>query len=1062
MRSKFKWIFTLLLALTMQFSFAQEKTITGVVTDANGPLPGVNVVVKGTQRGVSSGFDGKYSIKAKEGETLVFSFMGMREVAKVVGASNVMNTVMQSDAKQIGEVVVTSFGVKRDKKTLGFSTPKINSEELTAAKSTNITNQIGGKIAGLRVSGSGGSFTGSSVIIRGFTTFTGSNQPLYVVDGVPIDNSGGNNQLQQGASSSNRAIDINPEDVENLVVLKDAASTAIYGARGASGVILITTKKGKKGAGTVSFTSSLTVGTVNRLPEYQNEYAQGSQGQLTQADIGSVNNSPDSSWFAGSWGPRINGQVITNSFGQKEVLQAYPDNIKEIFKPSLNVQNNLSFSGATDKSSYRIAIGNTDETYVLDNNRMKRTTLTFSGNSQVTDKLNVGLSFTYTSNNSVRTLQGNQLSNPLFRAYFIPRTYNLSGLPFEDSLGNQLYAGSEDHPLWSIKHNVYNDKVDRVFGNFNMKYDFTSWLNAEFKIGSDFYNFKSNGFDEVGNRGGGFTGAGGSKVGGLINSATNVHNVNSYLTLNAVRKIDNFTFSTTLGNETVYNTTFDSEVVGLGLVVPGFNQIKNTNTYFPATATTRSKVFGLFGDLTVEYKKFLSLNVKARNDWSSTLSKENNSIFYPGVSGSFVLTEAIPSLKLNDKINLIKFRASLGEVGKSPSSYRTNTYYDKANASDGFGPEIKFPYDGLSGYTLSDVAGNPNLTPEFTREVAYGAELGFFNNRLSIDGTIYNRTTRNVILPVPVSATSGVTRVYQNAGRLSTKGVEVMVSGTPVKTENFRWDLGVNYTQFKSVVEELAPGVDNIFLGGFSTPNIRLVAGDEYGQIYGTAYQRDANGNFLIQPTTKPDGSPNPNAGLLLATPNVQKLGNPNPKFTMGVTNTFTYKNLSLYALVDIKKGGDQYSRNIADVQRNGVAIETTEYPRFLEDGVTLNKPYLYQGVYASGPDAGKPNTTWITAQGYYGNNGKYVASEGFIYDTSWYRLRELALTYKFGKNVLNNTAFKQIELGVFGRNLFLKAPNYPHFDPEQNALGVSNAQGLEFNSLPNTRTIGGNLKIVF
>ncbi|MFK7031741.1 SusC/RagA family TonB-linked outer membrane protein [Flavobacterium oreochromis] len=1060
MRSKFKWIFTLLLALTMQFSFAQEKTITGVVTDANGPLPGVNVVVKGTQRGVSSGFDGKYSIKAKEGETLVFSFMGMREVAKVVGASNVMNTVMQSDAKQIGEVVVTSFGVKRDKKTLGFSTPKINSEELTAAKSTNITNQIGGKIAGLRVSGSGGSFTGSSVIIRGFTTFTGSNQPLYVVDGVPIDNSGGNNQLQQGASSSNRAVDINPEDVESLVVLKDAASTSIYGARGASGVILITTKKGKKGVGTVTFTSSVAVGNVNRLPEYQNEYAQGNLGKLTTGNIGSV--TKPGGWFIGSWGPRINGQEIVNSFGQKEILQAYPDNIKDIFKTAINTQNNLSFSGGTDKSSYRIAIGNTEETYVIDNNRMKRTSMTFSGNSQVTDKLNVGLSLTYTNNNSVRTLQGNQLSNPLFRAYFIPRTYNLSGLPFEDEKGTQLYAGGEDNPYWSIKHNLYNDKVDRIFGNFNLRYDFNSWLNAELKVGSDFFNLKSNGFDEIGNRGGGFTGTGGRLVGGVVNNITNVHNINTYLTLNAVRKFNDFTFSATLGNETVNNSRFGSEIIGVGLVIPGFNQIKNTNTYFPSSGTTKTKTYGIFGDLTVEYKKILSLNVKARNDWSSTLAKENNSIFYPGVSGSFVLTEAFPAIKMDDKINLIKFRASLGEVGKGAPAYITKTYYDVSNASDGFGPEIKFPYDGLSGYTLNDVAGNPNLTPEFTREFAYGAEFGFFNNRLTIDGSIYNRTTRNVILPVPVSATSGVTRVYQNAGRLSTKGVEVMVSGTPVKTENFRWDLGVNYTQFKSVVEELAPGVDNIFLGGFSTPNIRLVAGDEYGQIYGTAYQRDANGNLLIQPTINPDGKPNPNAGLLIPTANVQKIGNPNPKFTMGVTNTFTYKNISLYALVDVRKGGDQYSRNIADVQRNGVAIETAEYPRFLADGVTLNKPYLFQGVYASGPDAGKPNTTMITAQSYYGNAGKYAAAEGFIYDTSWYRLRELALTYKLGKKALNNSIFKQIELGVFGRNLFLRAPNYPHFDPEQNALGVSNAQGLEFNSLPSTRTIGGNLKIVF
>jgi hypothetical protein len=322
---------------------------------------------------------------------------------------------------------------------------------------------------------------------------------------------------------------------------------------------------------------------------------------------------------------------------------------------------------------------------------------------------------------------------------------------------------------------------------------------------------------------------------------------------------------------------------------------------------------------------------------------------------------------------------------------------------------------------------------------------------LTVDATLYNRNTRNVILYVPVSGTSGVTSALQNAGKLSTKGLELLVSGTPIKTANFSWDLGVNYTQFKSMVDELAPGVTNIFLGGFTTPNIRLVAGDEYGQIYGNAYQRNAAGKLLINPST----------GLPLATAGVQKIGNPNPKFTMGITNTFAYKNLSLFVLLDVREGGQQYSRNIADVQRNGVAIETAEFARFNADG-SANTPYLYEGVYASGANAGQPNTVKVNAQNYYGNSGKYVAAEGYIYDTSWFRVREMALNYKLSSKVLANSPFKQVELGVFGRNLFLNAPNYPHFDPEQNALGISNAQGLEFNSLPNSRTFGLNVNLVF
>ena len=1037
MKFKMKWIFTLLVALSVQFSFAQEKTVSGVVSDASGPIPGANVVVKGTKNGVQTDFDGKFSIKAKTGDVLVVSFVGMQEASAKVGATNTVNFKLQA-GNALNEVVVTSFGIKRDRKSLGYSTSKIDAAELTAAKSTNVTNQLSGKVAGVRVSGSGGAFTGSSVIIRGFTTFTGSNQPLYVVDGVPIDNSGGATPLQTGPSLSNRAIDINPDDIENIVVLKDAASTALYGSRGASGVILITTKKGQKGeTSTITFNSSTNVGNVNRLPEYQNEYAQGNNGIYGNA-------------LSTSWGPKIAGQTVKNSFGNDEMLQAYPNNVKDIFKTSITQQSNLSFSGGSAKSTYRIAYGNTQETYVIDNNKLNRNNLTFSGSTQVNDKLNIGASMAYTNNNSNRTLQGNQLSNPLFRAYITPRSYDLTGLPFENATGGQTYFGGEDNPYWTIKNNKYSDRVNRVIANVNARYDFTSWLNADFRIGSDFYNLTSKGFDEKGNRGGGFTGSAGNGVGGIVDANQNVHNLNSYFTLNANKKFGDFAVTGSIGNEFNSNHSFSSSVRGYGLVVPTFNNIKNALTYVPSTGTSNTKLFGVFADVAVEYKKFLSLNVKARNDWSSTLAADNNSIFYPAVSGSFVLTEAFSGLK-NDKINLIKFRASVGEVGKGAPAYGTDSYFVGAGASDGFGPVINFPFNSQAGFTLSNTAGNNELTPEFTREVSFGADLAFFNNRLTVDATLYNRNTRNVILYVPVSGTSGVTSALKNAGKLSTKGLELLVSGTPIKTANFSWDLGVNYTQFKSMVDELAPGVTNIFLGGFTTPNIRLVAGDEYGQIYGNAYQRNAAGKLLINPAT----------GLPLATAGVQKIGNPNPKFTMGITNTFAYKNLSLFVLLDVREGGQQYSRNIADVQRNGVAIETAEFARFNADG-SANKPYLYEGVYASGANAGQPNTVKVTAQDYYGNSGKYVAAEGYIYDTSWFRVREMALNYKLSSKVLANSPFKQVELGVFGRNLFLNAPNYPHFDPEQNALGISNAQGLEFNSLPNSRTFGLNVNLVF
>jgi len=1051
MKKLLQSLFILLFIATS--AIAQDRTITGTVTASEDgmPLPGVSVKIKGASGGTTTGADGKYSVKiSRQATALEFSSIGFLSQSRNIGSSNSINVILESDAKSLNEVVVTSFGVQRDKKSLGYSTTKIDADVLTASKATNITNQFAAKVPGVRVQGSGGAFTGSSVIIRGMTTFTGSNQPLYVIDGVPIDNSGGGTPLQTGPSMSNRAIDINPEDVENVVVLKDAAATSIYGSRGASGVILITTKKGKKGEkGTITFSTNYAFGNINRLPEYQNEYAQGNNGLLTQANIGDA--TVLGSGVSTSWGPKIVGQTITNSFGQKEILQAYPDNVKDIFKQSYNLQNNLSFSGGTDKSTFRIAYGNSTETYIIDNNKLKRNNLTFSGTTDVTSKLTVGASITYTNTSSIRTLQGNQLSNPLFRAYFTPRSYNLTDLPFEDANGNQLWFGGEDHPYWTIKYNKYNDEVNRVLGNVNAKYKFTDWLNADLKVGSDFYNLKSKGFDEIGNRGGGFAGASSRLVGGVVDQVNNVRNVSSYFTLNANRTFGSFNLSGTIGNEINQNYVGNAQVIGYSLVVPHFNNLKNALTYNPAFGSSKTRLMGIFADFVADYKGYLSLNVKARNDYSSTLTSANRSIFYPAAALSFVATDAFPELKSERYVNLIKLRASIGEVGKGAPAYSTETYYDKSAASDGTGAVINFPYNGLAGFTLNNGAGNPDITPEFTREISFGTELGFFKNRLTVDATYYTRNTRSVILSVPYSATSGITSVVKNAGKLSTKGFELLIGGTPIRSNDFSWDISVNYTKYKSVVEELAPGVANIFLGGFTTPNIRLVAGDEYGQIYGSAYQRNAEGKLLISPTT----------GLPLASADVVKIGNPNPKYTMGISNTFTYKSFSLFTLLDIREGGDQYSRNIADVQRNGVAAETGEFPRFEADGVTQSKPYLFEGVYASGANAGQPNTINVRAQDYYGNTGKYVAAEGYIFDTSWFRIREASLSYRLPSDLIGKNVFKSIELGVFGRNLYLRAKNYPHFDPEQNALGISNAQGLEFNSLPSTRTFGVNLKIV-
>ena len=1027
-------------------AYAQNRTITGTVIgkDDGLPIPGVSVLVKGTKLGTQTGGDGKYKITIP-GETtvLTFSFVGYAVKDVATTASNTLNIVLDVNSKLLNEVVVTtSFGIQRDKKSLGYGATVVSNDDLTEGRTTNITNALAAKVSGVQVSGSGGAFTGSSVIIRGFTTFTGSNQPLYVVDGIPIDNggpTGGPTALQTGATVSNRGSDINEDDIENVTVLKGAAATVLYGSRAASGAILITTKKGNKTAkNNIDFTTSYGNGVVDRFPKYQNTYAQGTLGNYNPG-------------LNTSWGPTIAGQQVTNAFGNTETLTAYPNNVKSIFQHSNSLQNNISFTGGGEKTTFRVSYGNDYETYLIKNNVLKRNNLSFNGRTEITSKFRIGTSFSYVNSQSTRTVQGNNLSNPLFRGWFLPRSYDLAGQPYQDANGNQLYFGAEDNPLWSINHNLYHDQVNRVLGNINATYDLTSWLTADLRLGTDSYNQKSNGFDEIGNKGGGFN-ASNVGVGGVQELQYNFRSIEEIFTLTAQKRFGDFNFSGTLGNEiTQVGNNFD-QVYGFALVIPGFNNLKNTLTYQPSNGSTTTRLLGYYADVAVDYKKFFTLNVKARNDYSSTLLKANRSIFYPAVAGSFVMTEAFPELKTKN-VNLIKFRANVGKVGKSPGAYNTDSYFVKGGATDGFGPVVNFPFPStlgsLAGYELADNAGNPNLKPEFTTEIELGGEFAFFNNRLTFDGSVYRKRTTNVLLSVPVSPSSGVSSLFLNAGQLTTKGIELSLGITPLKTRNFSYTINTTFTSFKSVVDALAPGVPNIFLGGFTTPQIRLVAGQEYGQIYGTDYQRDANGNVLIQSTGA-------NAGLPVGpTPDLKNIGNPNPKWIMGINNNITFKGIYIGALLDIRHGGVQYARNIADLQRNGAAAETAEFPRFNSDG-TIATPYTFTGVYANG----QPNTTAISAQSYYGNSGKYVAAAGYIYDTSWFRIREANIGYTFPKSMLAHTPFGRASIGAFARNLYFNAPHYPHFDPEQNALGVSNAQGLEFNSLPNTRTIGVNLKV--
>jgi TonB-linked SusC/RagA family outer membrane protein len=1039
-------LFSVLL-LCYSVADAQNKTITGTVTarEDRQPIPGASIKVEGTTIGTVTSGNGKFSIQVPANSTLLISFIGYTAQKVKVGTENDYQIVLVEDSKNLEEVVVTSFGIQRDKKTLGYGVSKVSSESLTKAPTPDITNALAGKVAGVQISGSGGGFTSSNVTIRGFSSIMRSNQPLYVIDGVPIDNGGGANTVNAGVASSSRASDVNPEDIESISVLKGAAATVLYGSRAASGVILITTKKGKQGAKSeVSFTSNTSWGTINRFPDYQNEYAQGSKGiygkDASPAQVYKWD--PKST----SWGPRIAGQQVTDILGNTVTLQAYPDNVRDILQTQLALDNTINFSGASDKYNYRVSYGNNTQDALVPGNKLYKNT--FSGNlgATISDKLKMNTSFSYINNKSNRTQAGNQGANPLWRAIYAPRSYDISGLPVTDAAGGHIwYSSSEENPYWSIDHITTSQELNRFFGNLNLKYDFTSWLQADLKVGVDVFNNNFTGFDDKGVRSNGNTSSAGA--GGIIERQDMTRNLSSYFTLTANKTFGDFNLSGTLGNEILSNYDKTIIAVGKSITIPGFANLKNFTTFSAEDRFFRTRLMGFFGDLSVGYKSYLNLNVKARNDFSSTLSKKNRSIFYPAVAVSFVPTEVFPELK-GKVLTSAKIRANVGEVGKGANAYDASTVYGTAGASDGFSSTaVNFPFNNMAGYTYANASGNEDILPEFTREIELGTELSFFDNRLSLDFSVYKRDSRNLIFNVPVPPSSGFTSQVKNAGKLSTKGLEFLLSGTPVKTASFTWEAMLNFTTFKSVVKELAPGVSQISLGGFTSPNVQAVAGQTYGLIYSNMYQRDAQGRMVIKAN-----------GLPQATNEVGVVGNPNPKFTAGLTNTFTYKDFSFSFLLDFKYKGDVLSRTVGDLRINGVARETAEFDRFNADG-TVSTPYLFEGVHADG----SPNTTRVSAQDYWGLQGKYVAWEGYVLDATFLKLREATFSYSLPKALLARTKFiSRLQLSVYGRNLLTYAPDFPHLDPEQNVLGVGNARGLEFGIQPVARIFGATLRATF
>ncbi|MEM9685527.1 MAG: SusC/RagA family TonB-linked outer membrane protein, partial [Bacteroidota bacterium] len=1050
--------FTLLLVFLMQISFAQERTITGNITDQDGVvLPGASVIVKGTSKGTQSDFDGNYTISASTGEILVFSYVGQKTLERTVGSSNVMNVRLEQDATELEGVVVTALGIRSKPRELSYAIQTVDAEEIENTNEVNIASALSSKAAGVQVTASSGSVGASANIrIRGNTSINRTNSPLFVIDGVPIDNSSSLN-VTGGVDNSNRAIDINQNDIASINILKGVAAQTLYGLRAANGVILITTKSGKSGKPRVTVTSNIAFTEANQFPELQKEYAQG------RPDGGApIWRGPDTG-EGFSWGPAIsslefdgdtsypydrNGRLVPTGMGNGTPARAY-DNLT-FFRVGILSDFNVSVSGGTDNIRYFVSGGKLDQIGISPTEKFGRTSFRANISADLTDRITLSASGTYANSGGRRVQRGSNISGIMLGLLRTTPTFdNGNGLTGGEAAANPIAyvnpdgsqrsyrGGIYDNPYWTVARNPSFDDVNRFIGNLQLDYQLTDWLAIKGTYGYDrFDDSRTLGIDV-----GSATDVNGSVT---YRDESNQDITSQLLFLFNKDFSEKLNLGATFGFDHYTSKRIIRRTDGFGLTIPGFFHISNSASQTNQEFINRRELRAALGNVTLGYDNTLFINASLRNDWSSTLPADNNSFQSYSVGGSLVFSEFIDE---SSWLSYGKLRGSWGRTGNDAQIYATETYYNPGTADgDGFITGNVFPLFSSVAFERSALLGNDDLKPETTTEFEVGAEFRLFDSRITLDVAYYNKETVDQIIQVTQPATTGFTNRVINAGTVSNSGWEISTNITPVRTDNFTWDLNVNYTQFENVVEELVEGIEPILLNGFVGTSSRAVAGESYGAIFGSRWLRDENGNQLVDDN-----------GLAIADPTNGVIGDPVPDFTVGIRNTVSYKNLSLTALLDIRKGGDVWCGTCGILDYFGVSKATGE----LREG-----SYVVQGVRQSD---GQPNTTEVPYADPAGglNANRWVRygfggiAEDYVFDGSFVKLREIALSYAVPNRLIENTGLSSVAVTLAGRNL-LVITDYPGIDPETNLTGDSNGIGLDYFNQPLTRSYSVALKVTF
>ncbi|MCL3782311.1 SusC/RagA family TonB-linked outer membrane protein [Prolixibacteraceae bacterium JC049] len=1002
-----------------------QQSITGTVTDPEGiGIPGVAITEKGTTNGTSTDIDGKYTLSVQSDATIVFSFLGMQTVEQKIEGRSEINVQLEKSQIGLEEVVVTALGITKEKKSLGYAVTEVSSENISVVKDHNPANSLAGKVAGVVITqGSGGPGGGSRVIIRGNNSITGNNQPLIVVDGVPIDDSGSNSggSVYSSTISGGGITDINPDDIESISVLKGPNAAALYGSRAGNGVLLVTTKTGRKGKGFgVSFNSNITFDNPMVLPEYQNEYGQGSDGNVP----GNLNDLKNAS---GSWGQKLDGSQQLYFTGENKAYSARPDNFKNFFDTGAKYVNSVAFDGAGDNYSVRFSYTNNKTESMIPNSDLKSHNFNLRSIVDLNDKLKLDAKATYfwqEVNNVVN--QGSEgilasiLTMPRNVAIDDLRTYQKPA----ESLNSISFNTLGNNPYWQLYHDKNFNIRRRFLGFAKLTYQITPWLSAFARVGTDVTRVKAESVTQPGHH---FY-----KSGRLNFSNNQTAETNADFLLMFDKELnEDFRLAIQAGGNHSYRTYESMNIFGEDFKIPTRATVANTVIQRPGYTPTRTKeVNSLYAQASLSYKDFIYLDITGRNDWSSTLPEDNRSYFYPSVTGSVLLNQIIDPDA--NTFNLLKFRSSWANVGNDTGAYQIYSYYNLAD--DG--------YLGQTQLSRPGVKFNENLKPENIESIEMGLEGSLLQNRMFFDFSWYNIKTTDQIYDVPVPSSTGYSKFRENIGEMTNKGIELLVGGIPIKTPDFSWEVSANFSKNKNKLVELTEELDSHILNGTNSGNLNLQAtvGGGYGDLYGTTWRRNDAGQIVVDANGRPQAS----------TDKVY-LGNSQPDWTAGLSNTFTYKNLSLRFLIDVRYGGKLYSQTNAILTGNGVSKESLKYR---EDGVIVD------GVVKQEDGSYTKNTTKISAQDYW-SSVSGIASE-YIFDQTNVRLRELVLAYKLPHSILRKTFIKSASVGLVGRNLFFLYKDIDHVDPEASLGTGNNGQGILSYNMPTARSIGVNVSIKF